>query len=424
MRLNQQGGNLAMQKKTVWMGAGAVLLLGALLAWAFAPRPQEVEVAAVAQGRFEAGIDEDARTRLRDRYAVSAPLAGRLERMALREGDAVQAGDVVARIQPALPALLDERGLREQQARVAAAQAGVQRAAVRSERSRALLAQAQGDLRRTEQLAQQGFVAPTRLDAERLAVEVARKDVDLAGQDQQVARADLAQARAALDVVQRPGSASGARAFEVRAPVAGRVLRVAQASEGMVGLGTVLVEVGDTAQLEVVAPLLSTDALQVRPGSPVRIERWGGPGTLQGRVRSVEPAAFTKVSALGVEEQRVNVLIDLTSPSAQWAALGDGYRVVVRVLTREAEDATLVPVSALFPLPVANGSAPPTAEAAALRMAVFVVDEGRARRVPVVLEARGSTHAWVKEGLQAGAQVVVYPPAALADGGRVRLRAP
>lgn len=413
-----------MQTKTVWMGAGAVLLLGALLAWAFAPRPQEVEVAAVVQGRFEAGIDEDARTRLRDRYAVSAPLAGRLERMALREGDAVQAGDVVARIQPALPALLDERGLREQQARVAAAQAGVQRAAVRSERSRAVLAQAQGDLRRTEQLAQQGFVAPTRLDAERLAVEVARKDVDLAGQDQQVARADLAQARAALDVVQRPGSAAGGRAFEVRAPVAGRVLRVAQASEGMVGLGTVLVEVGDTAQLEVVAPLLSTDALQVRPGSSVRIERWGGPGTLQGRVRSVEPAAFTKVSALGVEEQRVNVLIDLTSPPAQWAALGDSYRVVVRVLTREAEGTTLVPVSALFPLPVANGSVPPAAEPAAPRMAVFVVDEGRARRVPVVLEARGGTHAWVKEGLQAGAQVVVYPPAALADGGRVRLRAP
>lgn len=190
------------------------------------------------------------------------------------------------------------------------------------------------------------------------------------------------------------------------------------------GLGTVLVEVGDTAQLEVVAPLLSTDALQVRPGSSVRIERWGGPGTLQGRVRSVEPAAFTKVSALGVEEQRVNVLIDLTSPSAQWAALGDGYRVVVRVLTREAEGATLVPVSALFPLPVVNGSAPPAAEPAAPRMAVFVVDEGRARRVPVVLEARGGTHAWVKEGLQAGAQVVVYPPAALADGGRVRLRAP
>lgn len=413
-----------MQKKTWMLGGLAVLVLGALLAWAFAPRPLPVEVASVVQGRFEAGIEEDAKTRLRDRYAVSAPLAGRVERIALREGDAVRAGDVVARILPALPALLDEHSLQEHQARVDAAQAGVQRAGVRSERSRVVLEQARGDLRRSEDLARQGFVAATRLEADRLALDAAQKDVQAAVLEQQAARADLAQARAALGVVRHPEIAGAGRAFEVRAPVAGRVLRVAQASEGMVGLGTVLVEVGDTTQLEVVAPLLSTDALQVRPGSPVRIERWGGPGVLQGRVRSVEPAAFTKVSALGVEEQRVNVLIDLSSPAAQWAALGDGYRVVVRVLTREAEDATLVPVSALFPLPVANGAPPPTAEPAAPRMAVFVVDEGRARRVPVVLEARGSTHAWVKEGLQAGAQVVVYPPAALADGGRVRLRTP
>ena len=301
----------------------------------------------------------------------------------------------------------------------------MQRAAVRIERARVAQAQARNDLRRSEQLAQQGFVAPTRLDTERLALQAAEKDTDAAVQDQQVARADLAQARAALGVVQRPGSAPAGKAFEVLAPVAGRVLRVAQVSESVVALGNVLVEVGDTAQLEVVAPLLSTDALQVRPGSPVRIERWGGPGVLQGRVRSVEPAAFTKVSALGVEEQRVNVLIDLTSPPAQWAALGDGYRVVARVLTREAPDATLVPVSALFPLPVSDAAASaPMADAATPRMAVFVVDGGRARRTPVVLEARGSTHAWVKEGLQAGAQVVVYPPPALNDGARVQLRTP
>lgn len=415
-----------MQKKTLMLAGGALVVLGALLAWAFAPRPLPVEATAVVQGRFEAGIDEDAKTRLRDRYSISAPLAGRLARIALREGDAVQAGDVVARITPAMPALLDERSLREQQARVTAAQANVQRAAVRIERSRVAQAQARNDLQRSEQLARQGFVSPTRLDAERLALQAAEKDTDAAVQDQQVARADLAQARAALDVVQRPGSApAGGKAFDVLAPVAGRVLRVAQVSEGVVALGTVLVEVGDTAQLEVVAPLLSTDALQVRPGSPVRIERWGGPGVLQGRVRSVEPAAFTKVSALGVEEQRVNVLIDLTSPPAQWAALGDGYRVVARVLTREAPDATLVPVSALFPLPVGDGAASaPMADAAAPRLAVFVVEGGRARRTPVVLEARGSTHAWVKEGLQAGAQVVVYPPAALIDGARVQLRTP
>ena len=414
-----------MQKKTWMVGAGAVLLLGALLAWAFAPRPVPVEVASVVQGRFEAGIDEDAKTRLRDRYSISAPLAGRLARIVLREGDAVQAGDVVARITPAMPALLDERSLREQQARITAAQANVQRAAVRIERSRVAQEQARNDLRRSEQLAQQGFVAPMRLDAERLALQAAAKDTEAAVQDQQVARADLAQARAALDVVRRPGSAPSGKAFEVLAPVSGRVLRVAQASEGMVALGTVLVEVGDTAQLDVVAPLLSTDALQVRAGSPVRIERWGGPGVLQGRVRSVEPAAFTKVSALGVEEQRVNVLIDLTSPPAQWAALGDGYRVVVRVLTREAPDAALVPVSALFPLPAGDApAAAPMGEAAAPRMAVFVVDGGRARRMPVVLEARGSTHAWLREGLQAGAQVVVYPPAALTDGARVQVRTP
>ena len=414
-----------MQKKTWMVGAGAVLLLGALLAWAFAPRPVPVEVASVVQGRFEAGIDEDAKTRLRDRYSISAPLAGRLARIVLREGDAVQAGDVVARITPAMPALLDERSLREQQARITAAQANVQRAAVRIERSRVAQEQARNDLRRSEQLAQQGFVAPMRLDAERLALQAAAKDTEAAVQDQQVARADLAQARAALDVVRRPGSAPLGKAFEVLAPVSGRVLRVAQASEGMVALGTVLVEVGDIAQLDVVAPLLSTDALQVRAGSPVRIERWGGPGVLQGRVRSVEPAAFTKVSALGVEEQRVNVLIDLTSPPAQWAALGDGYRVVVRVLTREAPDAALVPVSALFPLPAGDApAAAPMGEAAAPRMAVFVVDGGRARRMPVVLEARGSTHAWVREGLQAGAQVVVYPPAALTDGARVQVRTP
>ena len=489
-----------MQKKTAIYGAGAVLVLAALLAWAFAPRPIGVEVATVAQGRFEAGIDEDAKTRLRDRYSVSAPLAGRLERIALREGDAVQAGEVLARLTPALPALLDERSLREQQARVDAAQARVQAAGARLERSQAALAQAQSDLRRSEPLAQQGFVAPTRLDAERLAVRAAQADAAAAQQDQQAARFDAAQARAALELVRRPAraaapapsatrsgaasaSASGAPhtastalsasaasasatapgAFEVRAPISGRVLRVAQASEGLVALGAPLLELGDTTRLEVVAPLLTTDALQARPGAPVRIERWGGPGVLHGRVRSVEPGAFTKVSALGVEEQRVNVLIDLSSPSAQWAALGDGYRVVVRVLTREADNATLVPLSALFPLPAGQAGAQASAQTSAQtaapsatspaasaadspaapaagdaqagaeagagaetaeRMAVFVVREGRARRVPVALEARGSTHAWVKEGLQAGDPVVVYPPSTLTDGARVALRAP
>ena len=196
-----------MQKKTAIYGGATVLVLAALVAWAFAPRPIGVEVATVAQGRFEAGIDEDAKTRLRDRYSVSAPLAGRLERIALREGDAVQAGEVLARLTPALPALLDERSLREQQARVDAAQARVQAAGARLERSQAALAQAQSNLRRNEPLAQQGFVAPTRLDAERLAVRAAQADAAAAQQDQQAARFDATQARAALELVRRPASA-------------------------------------------------------------------------------------------------------------------------------------------------------------------------------------------------------------------------
>ena len=396
-----------MQKKTLMLGVGALVVLGALLAWAFAPRPLQVEATAVVQGRFEAGIDEDAKTRLRDRFSISAPLAGRLARIALREGDAVQAGDVVARITPAMPALLDERSLREQQARVTAAQANVQRAAVRIERSRVAQAQARNDLRRSEQLAQQGFVAPTRLDTDRLALQAAEKDTDAAVQDQQVARADLAQARAALDVVQRPGSAPSGKAFEVLAPVAGRVLRVAQASEGVVALGTVLVEVGDTAQLEVVAPLLSTDALQVRPGSPVRIERWGGPGVLQGRVRSVEPAAFTKVSALGVEEQRVNVVIDLTDPAAASARLGHGYRVIVRVALWSAPDVLRVPLGALF----RQGEG----------WAVFAVgSDGRARKVAVRVGHLNDESAEVLGGLSAGDKVVLHPGEKVADGVKVR----
>jgi putative ABC transport system ATP-binding protein len=177
--------------------------------------------------------------------------------------------------------------------------------------------------------------------------------------------------------------------------------------------GKLVLEIGDVTRLEVVAELLTTDALQTRPGSPVHIERWGGPGTLEGRVRRVEPAAFTKISALGVEEQRVNVLIDLSSPHERWAALGDGYRVGVRIVTLSEPRVLRVPVSAVFPQP---GSVEPGA------MAVFVVDGPRVRLQPVRVRARNGSQAWISEGLAEGATVVLYPPAALADGARVKQR--
>jgi HlyD family secretion protein len=206
-----------------------------------------------------------------------------------------------------------------------------------------------------------------------------------------------------------------ARTFVVRAPVSGRVLRVVQPSETVVALGTPLLELGDVGSLEVVAELLTTDALKARPGSRVVIERWGGEGLLEGRVRLVEPAAFTKVSALGVEEQRVRVLIDITSPAQRWGALGDGFRVGVRIVILELDDAVTAPVSAVFPVPAAAGDA-------SGGMAAFVIRDGRAHRIPVTVGARNGAQAWIRQGLSPGDSVVVYPPASLVDGARVRIR--
>ena len=383
--------------------AGAVLL--ALLAWAFAPSPVAVELAAVSLGRFEQAIVEDGRTRLRDRYNVNAPLAGRLARITLREGDAVAEGAALALITPVLAPLLDERSRAELVGRRDAAQAGVQRAAVLIEQQRTLLAQARNELQRSEQLAGQGFVSPTKLDADRLALQAAQQALEAAQQTRHVAEHELEVARAALQA-QQSGASAG---FLLRSPVAGRVLKVAQASETTVALGTALLEIGDTAQLEIVAELLTTDALQAKPGAAVLIDRWGGTGLLQGRLRSVEPAAFTKVSALGVEEQRVKVLIDLNSPLPP--ALGDGFRVGVRILSLVQDGAMMVPVSAVFPQPGQPGA-----------MAVFVAESGRARLRAVTLGGRNNSQAWVRSGLSAGQAVIEYPPAAVADGVRIKSR--
>ncbi|MEZ5639388.1 MAG: HlyD family efflux transporter periplasmic adaptor subunit [Burkholderiaceae bacterium] len=411
-----------MKRKTWFMFAAGVALLVLLLAWALAPRPVEVELAPVTQGLFETTIDEDGKTRLADRYVVSAPLAGRLERITLKEGDAVAADAPLAHLLPVLPAMLDERSLREVQARVASAQDNVARAGVRIARAQVALEQVRNDARRNAQLAQQGFIAPARLESDRLAVVAAEREVESAAAERRMATHDLEQARAALGVVRQGAAGAGQARFTVRAPVAGQVLRVLQASEATVALGTPLLELGDTGQLEVVAELLTTDALAARPGSRVLIERWGGPGTLEGRVRSVEPAAFTKVSALGVEEQRVRVVIDLISPRAQWQALGDAYRVSVRIVTLSEENAVQVPVSAVFPLPAGAAASGAAAPAEAASHAVFVVDAGRARQVPVQLGGRNGSMAWIRSGLQPGSQVIVYPPAAVREGVRVRAR--
>ncbi|ODU11186.1 MAG: efflux transporter periplasmic adaptor subunit [Rubrivivax sp. SCN 71-131] len=401
-----------MKRSTLIPTVLAAAALVALVAWALAPRPVEVEVATAVRGPFELTVDEDARTRLAARYGVSSPLAARLARITLREGDEVRAGDVLARLQPLPAPLLDERSRREQAARVAASEAGVRQAHERMEAARVALARTRDEQQRSELLAGQGFVSPTRLTAERLAVQAAQKELDAAEAGEQVARHELQLARVALDFTR--GNGGGAE-VELRAPVAGRVLALHQTSAGTVAPGAPLLDIGDTAQLEVVAELLTADALQARPGSAVRIERWGGPVELQGRVRRVEPAAFTKVSALGVEEQRVKVLIDITSPREQWALLGDGYRVGVRIVTRAEARVLKVPVGAVFPLPAPQQG-----------HGVFVVDGRRARLQPVTLKARNGAEAWLAEdprrGVAEGLRVIVYPAAAVGDGVVVRAR--
>lgn len=356
------------------MAAAVVVALVAALAWAFAPRPVEVELAAVTQGRFETTIDEDGKRRLADRYLVSAPLAGRLARIALKAGDSVTEGMALAQLSWVLPAMLDERTLREVRARVGSAQDNVARSDARVAGTRVTVEQARSQAARSEQLAKQGFIAPTKLESDRLATQAVQRELESALAERRIAAHDLEQARAALGTVRQGASAAGQRGFTVRAPVAGQVLQSSEAT------------------------------------------------LLEGRVRYVEPAAFTKVSALGVEEQRVRVVLDLTSPPSEWQALGDGFRVSVRIVTLTQDNAVQVPVSAVFPLPSAAAADGVAANADTPRHAVFVVDAGHARQVPVVLGARNGSMAWVGQGLTPGQQVIVYPAAAVREGVRVEAR--
>jgi HlyD family secretion protein len=427
-----------MKKKTWLMAIGGTVVLVMGLVWAFAPRPVAVELAPVVVGHFETTIDEDGKTRLTDRYVVSAPLAGRLARITLKEGDAVTVDMPLAQLTSVLPTMLDERTLRELRARVEGAQDNVSRAGSRIARAQVSLDQAKNEVRRSEQLAQQGFIAPVKVEAERLNTVGAQRELEAAAAERRMAVHELEQTQAAISAVQPPavsaGTSAGSKAdtnavsskgsFTVRAPSTGRVLRVLQTSEGAAALGTPLLEIGDTHRMEIIAELLTTDALVARPGSRVMIERWGGPTTLDGRVRSVEPAAFTKVSALGVEEQRVRVVIEITSPQAQWQALGDGYRVSVRIVTMAEDKAVQVPVSAVFPLPAEDAESAIGRPTVSRRFAVFVADGGRARQVPVELGARNGSAALIRSGIAPGQHVIVYPPATVKDGQRVAVRKP
>lgn len=382
----------------------ALVAAAALAAWAFRPQPFEVEAATVARGPMRVTLDEDGETRVRDRYVVSAPVAGRILRVDLEPGDrVVENATVVATLRPATSGLLDVRTRSELQARVAAAQAALAAARVEEERVRVQLAQAERDLARARQLVGAGAVSRERLETADVAATTLRQAVEMSHERVRVAEADLRLARASLLV---PSRDEGGATVVVRAPVSGVVLRRLRESETVVPQGEPIVEIADVSRLEVVADFLSTDAVRILQGQRALIARWGGSEPIAGRVRLVEPAGFTKVSALGVEEQRVNVVVAIDDPRVAATHLGDRFRVEVRVVVWEADDVLKVPIGSL----VRDGDG----------WFVFALREGRTVRTPVRIGQRNDVEAQVLSGVSAGDMVVAFPGSGLTDGARVR----
>jgi HlyD family secretion protein len=378
----------------------AVAVVVVILAVALWPSAIEVEVASVERGPLQVTIDEEGETRVRERFVVSAPVMGRVERIELEPGDPVRRGKtVVARVTPAAAPLIDPRTQAELTAAVEAARAAVGQAQAERERAAASLKRAQSTARRLEALLKAGAISGDELEAAQTTLRNAEQSERSA--EFAVARAEheLQLARARL----RPSSAGG-RVVDVVSPVDGVILRRLRESASVVPVGEPLVEIGDPNSLEIVSDLLSTDAVRVSPGDDVVIEQWGGSHPLEGRVRRVEPSGFMKVSALGVEEQRVNVIVDIVDESAA-GNLGDGYRVEVRIVIWREDSVLKVPVGSLF----RRGE----------EWAVFLVDGGRVQLQPIQIGQRNDREGQVLKGLSEGQVVVQYPPDTLDDGARV-----
>jgi HlyD family secretion protein len=387
------------------VGLGLALL--GLLVWAFLPAAVEVDLGRVERGRLLVSVEHEGKTRVRERYVVSSPLAGRLLRVGLHPGDAVVAGKtLLAVIEPADPALLDARARAQAEARVEQALAARKQAASNLERARPAHLQAARELQRARRLRPGGSASEQEYEVALYREQAAAAEVRAGEFALRVAEFEVEQARAAL-IHSRPRSPGEQEPFrfDIPAPVTGVVLRVFQESATVVTPGTRLLEVGDPIDLECEIDVLSTDAVKVRPGQRAVIEHWGGTGALQGRVRVREPSAFTKVSALGVEEQRVNIIIDLTDPPGRRPTLGDGYRVEARIVVWEGPDVLKVPSGALF----RRGDG----------WAVFRVQRGKATPRVVTVGQDNGLEAEILEGLDEGDQVVLHPSDRVRDGAAV-----
>lgn len=389
-------------------------LVAAGLMAAFWPKPALVDLGQVRVGTMMKTVDEEARTRVRDPYVVSTPIAGHLLRVNLQPGDHVIKGEtVVARMMPTNPSALDVRTREQARAAIAAAEAALRVSEADLNKAMADRDFAKIDLTRVNSLFEKGNVPQATLDRASSRMRAADATVDTARAAISMRIADLNNARATLIGFNNTGQFTGTgstEAIDLPSPITGVVLQVIQQSETILPAGAPVLEVGDTGtDLEVVVELLSTDAVQVNAGDRVLITNWGGPGDLNGTVERIDPWGFTKYSALGVEEQRVNAVIQFTDPPESRATLGHGFRVETRIVVWEAQDTLTAPSSALFR---ENGN-----------WAVFVVQDGVAVLTPVVPGQNNGLDAQILEGLQDGQTVILYPSAGLTNGAKVASRA-
>lgn len=393
----------------------AIVLVAAALAAAFWPRPEMVDIGQVERRAMRVTIDEEGRTQVHDAYVVSTPVAGRLLRVQVHPGQQVKAHEtMVAQMRPTNPAALDIRTREQARAAVSAAEAALRLAQADHNAAIASAELAEAELERTSRLTQRGTASQAALDRTRTEARAARAQLDTTEAAIAMREAELANARAQLigfddqGLAQAIGAGVGDQ-FPLFAPVDGRILRIIQESETTLPAGTPVMEIGDVeGDLEVVVDLISSDAVQVEAGDRVLIDDWGGPDILEGEVLSVDPFGQTRYSALGVEEQRVKVTVGFTGPAEDRRNLGHGYRVQVRIVVWEAQDTLAVPASALFR--VGEG------------WAVFRVEAGTARQVPVGIGHNNGVTAQVTDGLEVGEAVILYPSAAIADGVAVAQR--
>ena len=383
-----------------WLG---VLLLVALIAWGLWPKPVIIETGAAFRGPLTVRVSEEGKTRVRNRYVVAAPVAGKMRRVPLKPGDEVKASETILTvIEPVVSPLLDPRARAQAQAVVSMHEASRKRAAESLDASRAASKMAEAELQRVRSVTKTGTMSESDRDRADMESSMRAAEVRAAEFSLQVIDYELAQARAALE---RPEATTAGNLVEVKSPVSGRVLKVMQESEMVVTPGTQILEVGDPADIEIEAEILSRDAVSIHPGDSVEIEQWGGDVALTGRVRRVEPAAFTKISALGVEEQRVIVLSDLVNVPETAKALGDRYRVEVRVAVWHSDDVLMVPAGGLF----REGNLWKT----------YVFRDGAAKLTPVEAGHSDGRFTEILSGVSAGDEVLLHPPDTVKDGTSV-----